>query len=99
MHLVVTHCDEVKGEWHMLMPKELRESLAADLPFFLDCAMKGVKAPSAKELRMMAAVRDFFGGAVNPPVRIQRLPTIRTPAVHRSRGRPWAWCRACRDDP
>lgn len=62
MHLVVTYCDEAKGEWHMLMPKELRESLAADLPFFLDCAARGVKALSAKELRMMAAVRDFFGG-------------------------------------
>ena len=60
-YLVVTHCDEAKGEWHMLMPKELRESLAADLPFFLDCAMKGVKAPSAKELRMMAAMHDFLG--------------------------------------
>ena len=61
MHLVVTYCDEAKGEWHMLMPKELRESLAADLPFFLDCATKGVKAPSAKELRMMAAMHDFLG--------------------------------------
>lgn len=60
-YLVVTYCDEAKGEWHMLMPKELRESLAADLPFFLDCATKGVKAPSAKELRMMAAMRDFLG--------------------------------------
>ena len=59
--LVVTYCDDTKGEWHMLMPKTLRDSLAASLPFFLDCAMKGIKAPSAKELRMMSAMRDFFG--------------------------------------
>ncbi len=58
--LVVTYCDEVKGEWHMLMPKALRESLATSLPFYLDCAMKGVKAPSAKELRMMSMMREFF---------------------------------------
>ena len=55
-YLVVTYCDEEKGEWHMLMPKELRESLSASLPFFLDLAMKGVKAPSAKELRMMSMI-------------------------------------------
>ena len=58
--LVVTYCDEAKGEWHMLMPKALRESLATSLPFYLDCAMKGVKAPSAKELRMMSMMREFF---------------------------------------
>ena len=57
---VVTYCDEAKGEWHMLMPKALRESLATSLPFYLDCAMKGVKAPSAKELRMMSMMRKFF---------------------------------------
>ena len=60
-YLVVTYCDEAKGEWHMLMPKALRESLATSLPFYLDCAMKGVKAPSAKELRMMSAMKEFFG--------------------------------------
>ena len=58
--LVVTYCDEAKGEWHMLMPKALRESLATSLPFYLDCAMKGVKAPSAKELRIMSMMRKFF---------------------------------------
>lgn len=60
-YLVVTYCDQAKSEWHMMMPKALRESLATSLPFFLDCAMKGVKAPSAKELRMMSAMREFFG--------------------------------------
>lgn len=58
--LVVTYCDEAKGEWHMLMPKALRESLATSLPFYLDCAMRGVKAPSAKELRIMSMMGKFF---------------------------------------
>lgn len=59
--LVVTYCDDEKNEWHMLMPTELRKSLAPSLPFFLDCAMKGVKAPSAKELRLMSALQRFMG--------------------------------------
>ena len=60
-YLVVTYCDEEKGEWHMLMPKELRESLSASLPFFLDLAIKGIKAPSAKELRMMSMMNRLLG--------------------------------------
>ena len=60
-YLVVTYCDKTTGEWCMLMPKEVRDSLSANLTFFLDCAMKGIKAPSAKELRMMSVMRDFFG--------------------------------------
>lgn len=59
--LVVTYCDDETNEWHMLMPTELRESLAPNLPFFLDCATKGVKAPSAKELRHMSALQHFKG--------------------------------------
>ena len=60
-YLVVTFCDEGKNEWHMLMPKALRESLSTSLPFYLDCAMKGVKAPSAKELRFMSAINNLLG--------------------------------------
>lgn len=60
-YMVVTYCDEEKGEWHMLMPMELRDSLASSLPFFLDCARNGVKAPSAKELRIMSALQRFMG--------------------------------------
>lgn len=60
-YMVVTYCDEEKGEWYMLMPMELRDSLASSLPFFLDCARNGVKAPSAKELRIMSALQRFMG--------------------------------------
>lgn len=60
-YLVLTYCDDPKGEWHMLMPKEVRDSLASNLPFYLDCAMKGVKAPSAKDLRMMSMLQRLYG--------------------------------------
>lgn len=58
-YMVLTYEDDAKGEWHMLMPKELRDALAESLPFFLDCALKGVKAPSAKELRIMSVLKDL----------------------------------------
>ena len=32
------------------------------LNFYLDMANKGIKAPSAKQLRMMSALGQFFGG-------------------------------------
>ena len=60
-YLVLTYCDQTKGEWHMLMPKEVRDSLAPSLPFYLDCATKGVKAPSAKDLRMMRMLQRLYG--------------------------------------
>ena len=60
-YLVLTYRDDKKSEWHMLMPKEVRDSLASNLPFYLDCAMKGVKAPSAKELRMMSMLQRLYG--------------------------------------
>ena len=41
--------------------REVRDSLASSLPFYLDCAMKGIKAPSAKELRMMSMLQRLYG--------------------------------------
>ena len=46
----------------MLMPLELSKALSTSLNFYLDMANKGVKAPSAKQLRMMSALGHFFGG-------------------------------------
>ena len=60
-YLVVTYCDQEKQEWHMLMPMNLRQSLAPSLDFYLDMAEQGIKAPSAKQLRMMSALKDFLG--------------------------------------
>ena len=46
----------------MLMLSELTKALSTSLNFYLDMANKGVKAPSAKQLRMMSALGQFFGG-------------------------------------
>lgn len=59
--LVLTYKDNDKGVWHLLMPDSVRESLAESYPAYLDMAEKGVKAPSPKELRMMAALQRFMG--------------------------------------
>lgn len=61
LFLVATYCDEEKQEWHMLMPNELREVLAKDYKFYLDMAEKGQKGPTAKQLRMMAAMKRILG--------------------------------------
>ena len=61
LYLVATYCDEEKQEWHMLMPNELREALAKDYKFYLDMAEKGQKGPTAKQLRMMAAMKRILG--------------------------------------
>lgn len=55
----------------MLMPAELSKVLSTSLNFYLDMANKGVKAPSAKQLRMMSALGQFFGGK-----EIWRLPSL-----------------------
>lgn len=36
--------------------------LSTSLNFYLDMANKGIKAPSAKQLRMMSALGQFLGG-------------------------------------
>lgn len=60
-YMVLTYCDEEKGEWHMLMPAELRKSLSEDYKAYLDLALQGKKGPSAKDLRMMAFMKDLYG--------------------------------------
>ena len=61
LYLVATYCDEEKQEWHMLMPDELREALSSNYKFYLDLAEKGQKGPTAKQLRMMAAMERIMG--------------------------------------
>ena len=60
--LVLTYEDHEKGEWHLLMPDCVRESLAKSYSTYLEFAEKGIKPPSAKELRMMAAFQRYMGG-------------------------------------
>jgi hypothetical protein len=62
LYLVATYVDKETQEWHMLMPSELTKALSTSLNFCLDMANKGIKAPSAKQLRMMSALGQFLGG-------------------------------------
>lgn len=59
--LVLTYEDFDNLQWHMLMPDSVRQSLQESYHFYLDMAEKGVKAPSAKQLRMMAALNELLG--------------------------------------
>lgn len=59
-YLVLTYCDEETKQWHLLMPDEMRESLAKRLPYFLDLAKRGLKPASARQIRLDAAVRPEF---------------------------------------
>ena len=58
--LVLTYMDEAKGEWKMLMPDSVRNSLSAGYTFYLQLAESGKKAPSPKELRMMAFMQRLM---------------------------------------
>lgn len=58
--LVLTYCDEENEQCHLLMPDEMRESLAKRLPYFLDLAKRGLKPASARQIRLAAAVRPEF---------------------------------------
>lgn len=60
--LVLTYEDMDKGEWHLLMPDSVRESLSVSYHFYLNLAEKGVKAPSLKELRMTAFLSSLYDG-------------------------------------
>ena len=59
--LVLTYEDDEKNEWHLLMPDCVRESLATSYPAYLQMAERGGKAPSPKQLRMMAALQQLMG--------------------------------------
>lgn len=61
LFLVATYEDKETQEWHMLMPSELTKALSTSLNFYLEMANNGVKAPSAKQLRMMSALGQFLG--------------------------------------
>lgn len=61
LFLVATYEDKETQEWHMLMADELRETLSSNYKFYLDLAEKGQKGPTAKQLRMMAAMKRIMG--------------------------------------
>lgn len=59
--LVLTYEDFKNGQWHILMPDVVRDKLADNYHPYLQAALKGVKLPSPKELRIMSAFRSFIG--------------------------------------
>lgn len=61
LFLVATYKDKEPQEWHMFMLDELREVLSKDYKFYLDLPEKGQKEPTAKQLRMMAAMKRIMG--------------------------------------
>ena len=46
----------------LLMPDCARELLSTSCSAYLELAEKGIKPPSAKDLRMMAAFQRYMGG-------------------------------------
>ena len=58
--LVLTYGDDKNGQWHLLMPDCVRESLAPYYEDYLKMAESGQKLPSKKQLRMMAALNAFL---------------------------------------
>ena len=60
--LVLTYEDDAKGEWHMLMPDSVRDSLADFVPQFMNYINAGQRIPSAKEIRMRMALHRFLNG-------------------------------------
>ena len=62
LFLLATYEDKENQEWHMLLPAKLPQALSTSLNFYLDMANKGIKAPSAKQLRMMSALGQFLVG-------------------------------------
>ena len=58
--LVLTYEDDAKGEWHMLMPDSVRDSLADFVPQFMNYINAGQPIPSAKEIRMRMALHRFL---------------------------------------
>lgn len=63
--LVLTYEDDAKGEWHMLMPDSVRDSLADFVPQFMNYINAGQPIPSAKEIRMRMALHRFLGKRSN----------------------------------
>ena len=59
-YLVATYCDEERQEWHMLMPSDIRDSLATVYMTYYNLALQGKKGPSAKELRLLSFITEMY---------------------------------------
>ena len=63
-YLILTYVDRLKGEWHMIMPDCVRDSLSQVYKPFLDMAKKGIKRPTPKEIRFMGFAYDLREGNI-----------------------------------
>ena len=63
-YLILTYVDRLKGEWHMIMPDCVRESLSQVYKPFLNMAEKGIKRPTPKEIRFMGFAYDLREGNI-----------------------------------
>lgn len=59
--LVLTYEDDANDQWHLLMPDQVRESLAQSYKAYLNFAEKGIKAPTPKDLRFMSMLDALYG--------------------------------------
>ena len=59
--LVLTHIDDEKDEWHILMPDSVREALSSDLPFYIEMAEQDKKGPTLKKLRKLSLLNRMKG--------------------------------------
>ncbi len=60
--LVLTYIDEEKGNWYILMPDEVKASLAKYYEHYLKCAEEGHKGPSPREIRFYGFMQSFLEG-------------------------------------
>jgi hypothetical protein len=60
--LVVTYIDTKAKQWHILMPNEVRESLAETYPLYLQMAEAGKKGPTPKQLRVWNFLYGLYEG-------------------------------------
>lgn len=59
--LVLTYEDDANDQWHLLMPDQVRESLAQSYKAYLNFAEKGIKAPTPKDFRFMSMLDALSG--------------------------------------
>lgn len=61
LSMVETYSDRVKQEWKMFMPDEVREALSPVYGQFYEMSQKGIKRPSARDIRFMGLLNNLFG--------------------------------------
>ena len=61
LDLVISYEDSKNNQWHIIMPTDVRNSLANSLPLYLKMIEDGIKPPTQKDLRHMNMMSRLFG--------------------------------------